>query len=280
MTIGGQVDPAPALEALAEAGIREADILVTLGSGHTSPWKSESLTRIEYGEIPGWHVPGVHGHHGELSLVRVGGENLMVMEGRHHYYEARSFQGVIHPIVVARSLGARIVLLMNSAGAIRAELAPGDLVLTAGHLSLHKILISNAREPAGTCVDRECYWEAGRRAMRSAARSCGIVLEEGVLMWVTGPTYETPAEVRMARSLGADVVAMSLAPEAVVAHRTGMKAVGLSLVTNRAISTPGERTDHNDVVGAAQRSQPVLDRILRAGVPLLSEALRNEQARS
>ncbi len=99
-------------------------------------------------------------------------------------------------------------------------------------------------------------------------------------MWVSGPAYETPAEVMMARSLGADVVAMSLAPEAIVAHRAGMKVVGLSLVTNPAVSTPGERTDHSDVVGAAQRSQPVLDGILRAGVPLLSEALRDEQTRS
>jgi purine-nucleoside phosphorylase len=128
-------------------------------------------------------------------------------------------------------------------------------------------------------VDRECYWEKGRKAIQSAARSCGIAVREGVLMWVTGPAYETPAEVRMARALGADVVAMSLAPEAIVAHRTGMKVVGLSLVTNPAVPAPGERTDHDDVIRAAQRSQTVLDQILRAGAPLLGDALGDEQTR-
>ncbi len=274
------VDPGPAVEALREAGIDEADILVTLGSGYASPWEHDSLVTIAYERVPGWPEPGVHGHRGKLSLVRVEAENLMVMEGRHHYYEARSFQGVIYPLMVAYALGIRVVLLTNSAGAVRADLQPGDLVLTAGHLPFQGAAITDPAGASGVAVVRECYWDAGRRAMHEAARGCSVRLEEGVLMCVSGPAYETPAEVAMARTLGADLVAMSLAPEAVAANRIGMRAVGLSLVTNPAVSAPGRKTDHDEVVSEAQRSQPVIDRLLRACIPLLGDALRAEPGNS
>lgn len=280
MTVSIDGDPGPALEVLEKAGIREADILVTLGSGHSSPWTAQTRVELAYGQLPGWSPPGVPGHHGKLSLARVGAENLLVMEGRHHYYEARSYRGVRYPIVVARALGVRLVVLTNSAGAVRADLRPGELVLIAGHLLLQGAGSPLPPEMGADRTDRECYWEAGRDAIRRAAVRNGIALREGVLFCASGPSYETVSEVAMARALGADIAAMSLAPEAVAAHTIGMRAIGISLVTNAVARAAGEPVKHSEVVAAARRSQPMLDRLLRMAIPLLSVALSEEEASS
>lgn len=263
----------PALDALGRVGIDSADMLITLGSGHSSPWPAETEASLSYDQIPGWIAPSVPGHGGKLSLVRVGTEKILVMEGRHHYYEARSYSGILNPLRAARALGTRLALLTSSAGAIRPNLNPGDLVLISGHLLLHGFELPASIQDAWSDAGRAGYWEEGRRVMLEAARRTGVNLEEGTLICLTGPTYETRSEAEMARRWGADVAAMSLAPEALAAQALGMHVVGLSLVTNRVGAAAREPTEHREVLATARRFQPSIDRVLREAVPRLAAAL-------
>jgi len=251
--------------------------LVTLGSGHASPWRDQTQINVPYAQLPGWSVPGVPGHHGNLGLVRLGAMNLLVMEGRHHYYEARSYQGVVFPLHVAGALGVRLVVLTNSAGSLRPDLEPGEIVLTAGHLFLQGTIQPGCDSPVQK-IRSGVYWEEGRALMAASARRAGIGVREGVLACVGGPSYETVAESAMLRGLGADVVSMSLAPEALAASSMGLKVVGLSIVTNTAPGVTGSVPDHDTVVATAARAQPHLDVLLREAVPPLLALLHQGTA--
>ena len=216
---------ASALEALAGVGIEDAVALVTLGSGHASPWRGQAQVTVPYAELPGWSVPGVPGHHGNLGLVRLGAMNLLVMEGRHHYYEA-------------------------------------------GHLFLQGAIKPGYDSPERN-IRSGVYWEEGRTLMVASARRAGIGVREGVLACVGGPSYETVAEGAMLKGFGADVVSMSLAPEALAASSMGLKVVGLSIVTNVAPGVAASVPDHDAVVATAALAQPHLDTLLREAVPPL-----------
>ncbi|MFC1628019.1 purine-nucleoside phosphorylase [Gemmatimonadota bacterium] len=258
-----------AVEVLLSAGVLSADLLVTLGSGQKNPWDSEAEITIPYTDIPGWASPGVEGHGGELSLVRMGEDNVLVMVGRHHYYEARSYEAVAAPLKAAHKLGVRRALFTNSAGAVREDLRQGDFVLITDHILQHgPDLADMLRDAWEEGVVTE-YWQAGGTILRQAAQQSDIPLSEGILLCVTGPAYETGAEIEMARRMGADVVAMSLAPEALIAWSLGFEVSGLSLVTNRAGSDGHTDLLHHDVVEAALRMQPVLERLLREAVPCM-----------
>lgn len=259
---------ASALEALAGVGIEDAVALVTLGSGHASPWRGQAQVTVPYAELPGWSVPGVPGHHGNLGLVRLGAMNLLVMEGRHHYYEARSYEGVVFPLRVASALGVRLAVLTNSAGSLRPDLEPGEIVLTAGHLFLQGAIKPGYDSPERN-IRSGVYWEEGRTLMVASARRAGIGVREGVLACVGGPSYETVAEGAMLKGFGADVVSMSLAPEALAASSMGLKVVGLSIVTNVAPGVAASVPDHDAVVATAALAQPHLDTLLREAVPPL-----------
>jgi purine-nucleoside phosphorylase len=258
-----------ALEALGRAGIESATMLVTLGSGQVNPWEGEETARVGYGDIPGWEEPGIEGHSGVLSLVDVGGDNVLVMEGRHHYYEARSYEAVIFPLKVVHALGARRALLTNSVGGINRELEAGNLVLIADHIFLQGLQEGEFLRDVWPRGRRPEYWREGGETLREAAAEAGIPLVDGVLLCVPGPMYETDAEIEMARRMGADVVAMSLAPEALAAQALGFMVAGLSLVTNISGEPGHTGTGHEDVVEAASRFQPVLSRLLREAVPRL-----------
>ena len=260
---------AAAVGALRSAGIGSADLLVTFGSGQKNPWDDEAEITIPYADIPGWAPPGVEGHDGVLSLVRRGEENVLVMVGRHHYYEARSYEAVAAPLKAASALGVRRALLTNSAGAVRKDLRQGDFVLITDHILLHGPELPDMLQDAWGEGVIPTYWQAGAAILRQAAEQNDIPLSEGVLLCVTGPAYETRAEIEMARRMGADVVAMSLAPEALIAWSLGFDVSGLSLVTNIAGAHGHAVLHHHDVVEAASRMQPVLDSLLREAVPLM-----------
>jgi len=261
-----------AITTLREAGISSASFLVTLGSGQSNPWSDEVEVEIDYQQVPGWCAPTVEGHGGKLSLVRMGEENLLVMEGRHHYYEARSYDGVIAPLRISCALGVEKVLLANSVGSLRSELCTGDLMLISDHIffqgsELEELL--QAEWPSGV---RTFYWEEGRKIVMEKAESAGIELDEGVLFCVQGPMYETAAEAEMARRMGADVVAMSLAPEAMAAAAMGCRVVGISLVTNAVGGSDLAGPDHDEVITAAATYRPLLDKLLKETVPALAAA--------
>jgi purine-nucleoside phosphorylase len=260
---------AAAVETLRKAGIGQADLLVTIGSGQDDPWAEESELTLPYADIPGWAEPGVEGHGGRLSLVPMGEENVLVMVGRHHYYEARSYEAIAAPLKTARAAGVRRVLLTNSAGAVREDLRQGDFVLITDHILLQGPAMTDLLQEGAMTGAAGRYWPEGAEVIRRAADRTGITLAEGVLLCMTGPSYETGAEIEMARRMGAAVVAMSLAPEALIAWYLGMEVSGLSLVTNNAGAPGSGSLHHDDVVAAAVRMQPDLERLLREAVPLM-----------
>lgn len=261
-----------AISTLREAGIDSASFLVTLGSGQSNPWSDETEVEIDYEQVPDWPAPAVEGHAGKLSLVKMGEENLLVMEGRHHYYEARSYDGVIAPLRISCALGVKKVLLANSVGSLRSELCTGDFILISDHVffqgpELEKLL--QVEWPSGV---KPSYWKEGRKIVMEKAEGAGIELAEGVLFCVQGPMYETGAEAEMARRMGADVVAMSLAPEALTAAALGCRVVGLSLVTNVVGGSDLAGPNHDEVISAAATYKPLLDKLLKETVPALAAA--------
>jgi purine-nucleoside phosphorylase len=259
------------LAALRQAGIERADLLITLGSGQANPWPDRVVVTLPWEALPGWPAAGVVGHRGRLSLVAVGNRFALVMEGRRHYYEARSWGGVLTPLRAAARLGARLALLTNSAGALQPDLEPGALVAASGHLMLDEAGLATVLEGLGPAPAGRLWWPRGRRLMSEAARAAGVELTEGVLWYATGPTYETAAEARLARRLGADVAAMSLVPEARIAAALGLWVVGVSLVTNRVTGPGGAGPTHAEVLAAARCYQDRIDRVLRGSVGSLMD---------
>lgn len=257
------------LQALEEEGVTRARLLVVLGSGQRSPWEDRVWTEVPYERIPGWQKPSVEGHGGRLSAFSSGGENVLVMAGRHHYYESRSYEGVLRPLETARALGVRLVLLTNSAGALDPTLQAGDLVLVNDHLFMQGPELPARLQRSWPAGRRTTYSPRGRKALREAARRGGVELTDGVLLCVSGPSYETAAEALMGRTAGAHVAAMSLAPEALGAVSMGLEVTGVSLVTNVIGTARSGAVDHTEVVEAASRAQPMLDRLLTEAVPLL-----------
>ncbi len=255
------------VESLRNAGVDRADLLVTIGSGQKNPWAQEAVVTLPYSDVPGWAAPGVEGHGGKLSLVRMGEENVLVMVGRHHYYEARSYEAIAAPLKTARALGVRRALFTNSAGAIHEDLRPGEFVLITDHLLLHGPALPDLLRDETARSERPRYWLEGAGMIRRSAEEAGLTLVDGTLLCVTGPSYETRAEIEMARTMGAAVVAMSLAPEALIAWSLGIDVSGLSLVTNIAGAQGSSILHHDEVVAAAARMQPDLDRLLRKAVP-------------
>jgi purine-nucleoside phosphorylase len=269
------IDDAAVLKVLRRAGFEGPDLLVTLGSGQTDPWRDQRVASLRYEEVPGWTQSGVAGHIGRLGMVRRAEGSVLVMEGRHHYYESRSWEGVLAPLRAAVALGARIALLTNSAGGLLPDLVPGTLVVTTG-----SVMTQGPPDLAGVLgrLPRPCpgrlWWGPGRRVVRDVAGRTGVPVRSGVIWYTPGPTYETRAEAGMARRLGASVAAMSLAPEALMAAALGLRVIGLSLVTNQVGG--GRIPDHEEVLSAAGRFQPLLDELLREVVGPLCGALETE----
>lgn len=233
------------------------DVAVVLGSGLGHADLGHETARIPYAKIPGFPRPRVPGHPGALSLIG----RAAVLRGRVHYYEGRPLEEVVEPVRALARLGARTLILTNAAGGIAPGLRPGDLMGIADHLNL---LGANPLRGAPTFMDLTRVYDAEllRRA-EAEARRLGFRLKRGVYAAVPGPTYETPAEVRMLRRLGADAVGMSTVPEAIAGAHAGMKVLALSLITNRAAGA-GRPVSHEEVLERARISGERSAALLRA----------------
>lgn len=233
------------------------DTVLVLGSGLGSADLGPERVRVSYADVPGFPKPRVPGHPGVLSLVG----RTAVLRGRVHYYEGHSLAEVVEPILRLARLGARRLILTNAAGGIAPGLAPGDLMGIRDHLNL---MGANPLRggPHFTDLTRVYDPELLKRAAR-AARSLGFRLKTGVYAAVQGPSYETPAEVRMLRRLGADAVGMSTVPEAIAGAHAGMAVLALSLITNRAAGA-GRPVSHAEVLERARRSGARTAELLRA----------------
>ncbi|MGY1735234.1 purine-nucleoside phosphorylase [Geodermatophilus sp. SYSU D00684] len=245
--------PDPAALAVTAA----ADLTAALGDGHDvavvmgSGWApaadafGEAAASVAIGELPGFAAPTAVGHGGQVRSVRVGDRRVLLFLGRTHLYEGRGVEPVVHGIRTAAAAGVRTVVLTNAAGGLAPDHRVGQAVLIADHLNL------TARSPlvGATFVDLTDLYSA---RLRELARSLDPDLTEGVYAALPGPHYETPAEIRMLRTLGADLVGMSTALEAIAARAAGMEVLGLSMVTNAAAGITGEKLDHEEVLAAGK----------------------------
>jgi len=244
-------------------------IALILGSG-MSGLRLEDARSIAYSDLPGWPGVGVAGHAGELVRGALAGVPLLALRGRAHMYEGHRPADVVLPVRVLSEVGVRSVVLTNAAGSLDPRLPPGRLMLIADHIN------HMARSPlAGPVIGSEsrwpdlkdCYDPGFRTILREAALEEGIPLPEGVYAGVLGPSYETPAEVRMLRRLGAQAVGMSTVPEAITARALGMRVAGISCITNLASGVGVGPLAHSEVIEASGELTPTLVRLLRRALP-------------
>lgn len=250
---------------------------VVLGSG-LGPFADavEEAVEIPYGEIPGWPVSTAVGHAGMLVLGAFGGVPVAVMKGRAHLYEGLPAPKVVFGVRVLGRLGVESLVLTNACGAISAGLEPGTLVAVTDHLNLQGTspLVGPNDETLGPPFpDMTDAYDPGYRALaRAAAERLGLTLGEGVYAAWLGPAFETPAEIRMLRALGADLVGMSTVPEVLAARHMGIRCLALSCVTNAAAGVLPEPIDHDRVLEVAARASADLVALLREVVPELGRS--------
>ncbi|MGA4508325.1 purine-nucleoside phosphorylase [Propionibacteriaceae bacterium G1746] len=258
-----------ALEAAAQirtqAGTASADLALVLGSG----WKSGAdqlgtpVADLPLGDLPGFHIPAVAGHGGRLLVLTTPtGKTALVFTGRTHFYEERGVDAVVHGVRTAAELGVTTLVLTNGAGGVNPAWAPGQPVIISDHINL-----TGASPLHGpTFIDMSTTWTP---ALVALAQQVDPSLPTGVYVQFRGPQYETPAEVRMARVLGGDLVGMSTALEAIAAREAGMDVLGISLVTNAAAGVTDQPLDHAEVIAAGEAAAPRLAGLVRDLVGVL-----------
>ncbi len=242
-----------------QTGVDTHDVAVVLGSGWR-PAADELGTpdaEVPVADLPGFAAPTVAGHGGTLRSLRVGDKRVLILLGRTHLYEGRGVGSVVHGVRTAAAAGCRTVVLTNAAGCLRDGIAVGSPVLISDHLNM------TATSPlvGAEFVDLTDLYSPRLRAL---AREIDPSLVEGVYAGLPGPHFETPAEIRMLRTLGADLVGMSTVLEAITARAAGVEVFGLSLVTNLAAGVTGEPLNHEEVLEAGRTSASRMGTLLRA----------------
>jgi purine-nucleoside phosphorylase len=261
----------------AQAQGRAPRVAIVLGSGLGGVADAISdPVEIPYGEIPHFPVSTVAGHAGKLIVGSCGGTEVVAMKGRFHFYEGYPMDQVTLPVRAFALMGVRSLVLTNAAGGAAPGLSAGDLMLITDHINMmgdNPLLGPNddrfgPRFPDMTTV----YTPAYQDAAREVARGMGVKLAEGVYLALSGPTYETPAEVRMLRTLGADALGMSTVPEATVARHCGMKIVAFSCITNAAAGMVDQEINHDEVMEVGKRAGEQLSQLIIGLLPRLASA--------
>jgi len=235
-------------------------------------------TAIAYEKIPNFPVPsGVVGHAGELVLGIVRTTPVAVLSGRVHYYEGRPLADVVFPARVLSRLGVKAVVLTNAAGGVRLSFRPGDLMLITDHINAFGTnpLVGENEEALGPRFpDMSVIYDARlREVVKGLARRLRIPLRQGVYVGLHGPSYETPAEIRMWRKLGADAVGMSTVPEAIALRHAGVRVVGISTITNMAAGISKKPLNHVEVLETTKRIGARFVKLLEASVPKIAAAV-------
>lgn len=222
--------------------------------------------RIPFSQIPNFPVPTAPGHVGALVFGKKQGKDVVVLQGRIHFYEGLPQREITLPVRVLAAIGVKQLILTNAAGGVNTAYHPGDLMLIADHInySFSNPLIGPNLEGFGPRFPdtSDVYTAELRTAVKTAAAAAGIHLREGVYMMFSGPSYETPAEIRMSRVLGADAVGMSTVPEALVAAHCGMQVVGISCITNMAAGVLPQKLTHDEVMETAARVHDTFQQVL------------------
>mgnify|MGYP000854327640 CR=1 FL=1 len=238
-------------------GIASHDYALTLGSGwgEAADLIGETVAEIPAEKVPGFSSSGIAGHSGTLRSIALESGHALVLGARTHFYEGKGVDAVAHGVRTAAASGAKVCILTNGCGSTVAEWGPGTAVLISDHINLTAVSPLHG----ANFVDLTDLYS---RRLRELARTVDPHLPEGVYAQFPGPHYETPAEVRMARTLGADLVGMSTALEAIAARAAGMEVLGISLVTNHAAGISSDSLNHTEVLEAGSAAGPRISRLL------------------
>ena len=243
------------------------EIGLILGSGLGSlADQIQNPVFLPYENIPNFPVSTVEGHAGRLVVGTLEGKNVIAMQGRFHFYEGYPIQDVTFPVRVMKLLGVQKLAVTNAAGAVNKEFNPGDLMLLTDHLNMqgtNALIGPNLKEFGPRFPDMSTpYHPEMMDAARKAAAELNIEIKEGVYACMSGPSYETPAEVRMLRTLGSDAVGMSTVPEVVVAVHSGIKALGISCITNMAAGVLDQPLNHEEVIETSARVRELFIKLM------------------
>ncbi len=249
-------------------------VAVVLGSG-LGEFTSclEDRAEIRYESIPGFPRSTVLGHEGKLVFGRLNGKKVVCMQGRVHYYEGYDISDVVMPVRLLRMMGADTLILTNAAGGINREFTPGDLMCISDHISdfvPSPLRGENLDELGVRFPDMSEVYDKGLcLKLMQAAEAVGVDLKTGVYVQLSGPNYETPAEIRMLERLGADAVGMSTAVEAMAARHAGMRVCGVSLITNMASGISETELSHAEVTGVADKASESFQKLLSMFIGML-----------
>lgn len=226
----------------------------------------ENKIELDYESIPDFPVSTVEGHEGKLVYGDLSGQKVIALKGRFHYYEGYDLDTVTFPVRIFKELGVEKLIITNAAGGANPEFTPGDLMIITDHLNLagnNPLIGANVTEHGPRFVDMsEAYSRQGQATLHRVGKELGLDLKEGVYTWFSGPTYETPAEVRMAQILGGDAVGMSTVPEAIIARHAGIEVIGISCITNLAAGLQSS-LNHEEVVEVSQAIKPQFKALIR-----------------
>jgi purine-nucleoside phosphorylase len=254
---------AEAAQVLAEkTGVERHDVALVMGSGWLPAVDAlgEATAEISSTDLPGFMPPAVEGHAGKIRSVRCGDKNLLIFLGRTHFYEGLGVRAVVHGVRTAAAAGCRCVVLTNGCGGLDERWSPGTPVLIADHINM---TATSPIEGANFIDLTDLYSPRLRELCKQADPS----LDEGVYVQLTGPHYETPAEIGMIRAIGGTLVGMSTTLEAIAAREAGMEVLGISLVTNLAAGITGEPLNHEEVLAAGRSAATRMGELLGSIVP-------------
>lgn len=268
---GRRGDRGPGIEAAAGV-LRERlgevpDLLLVLGSGLGGVAEAvEEPVHVDFGDLPGFPPVGVRGHGGRYVAGTLEGRPVLVQSGRYHLYEGHPVETVCAPVRVAAAAGVRTLVLTNAAGSLHRRLAPGSILLLDDHIDwMGRSALAGALRPGEERFpDMSAPYDPELQGVAvEAAAELGIALERGVYAGLLGPTYETPAEIRMLRRLGADAVGMSTVPEVIVARALALRVLAFSMISNLASGLSGRPLTHEEVVEVGQEAGKSLERLIR-----------------
>ena len=235
------------------------EIAIVLGSGLGELADEFCDYAIPYNEIPDFIKSTVHGHKGRLVFAEIQGKKVLMMQGRNHFYEGHSMQEITYPIKVMKALGIKTLILTNAAGAVNEEYRPADLMLITDHINhmgSNPLIGPNDEKLGERFPDMtEVYKKSLIKIAEKCAKDLNIDIKKGVYWANSGPSYETPAEIKMIRKLGGDAVGMSTVPEAIVGNYCGLNILGISCITNAASSETSGKLSHEEVIEAANSAK-------------------------
>ncbi len=244
------------------------ELALILGSGLNSAVKEFNiLNELDYKDIPNFNITTVPGHQGKLVCVEIFNKIVLIMQGRFHYYEGYHPWELVFPIRVFKPLGVKILFLTNAVGAINSEYQVGDFIILKDQINFmgfNPLIGQNLDEFGPRFPDMsEVFDKYLRELLKKSVKEAGKRVIEGVYIGLSGPCYETPAEIRMYRLLGADVIGMSVIPESIVAVHQGIKVIALSLVTNMAAGLSNKKLSHKEVQETGQANSTIFARIFK-----------------